>query len=127
VVSELTLRENGIPVDLLNDSAAFEIDPLLARDIMIVPNPVRGSLADGQLRLRLTGGADLRSWVLDAVGTEVGHLDRRLTPGTSSIALTDIVEEPDLPSGTYLLRYELRAPDGGGLIGDDKLAFAYMR
>jgi hypothetical protein len=121
--SNLTLREGGSTVaSLTGDSDPFEVVLLEA---VIAPNPVRGSLAAGRLRLlRLDRDADLSCHVLDAVGGEAGRFEGRVLPG-QRITL-DMLAGTDLPSGVYILLLDVRAP-GGSLLLTDQLTFAYMR
>jgi len=122
---ELTLVENEAIVAHLTGSTALAVRDLVLRDAFIAPNPVQGSLGSGELRLRLTGGADLRCWVFDALGSEVGEYSGRVE-AARGIPL-DAITGGDLPSGVYILRFEARVPGGGAVVGEETLTFAYAR
>lgn len=123
----LTVRENGSTLASLSDAVPFEVVALGVRDVRIVPNPVRGSLEAGRLELlRLTGVADLRCLVRDALGADVGRFEGQVGPG-QRLALSQVVGKPDLASGIYLLHIEARVPGGGPVVVDERLTFAYMR
>jgi hypothetical protein len=126
--ANLTLRENGnLIASLAADSAPFEVRTLGTFEAVIFPNPVRGSLAAGELRLlRLGSDVDLRCQVLDALGGEVGRFEGRVSGG-EDVSLQALIEAGELPSGIYVLLLEIRPPGGTSLLASDKLTFAYMR
>jgi len=125
IAVELTLTENEVIVARLEGSTELAVRDLVLREAYVAPNPVLGSLGGGELRLRLTGGADLRCWVFDALGSEVGSFTGRVEP-SRGIPL-DAIAGGTLPSGVYLLRFEARVPGGGALVGSKTLTFAYAR
>lgn len=122
---ELDVTENEVVVARLEGSTELAVRDLVLRDAFIAPNPVLGSLGAGELRLRLTGGADLRCWVFNATGSEVGEYTGRVE-ASRGIPL-DTIAGGDLPSGVYLLRFEARVPGGGAVVGAETLTFAYAR
>lgn len=126
VRADLTLSEGGSPLASVAGSASFEVVVLL-REAVIAPNPIRGSLAAGELRLvQLAGDADLRCQVFDALGNEVGRFTGRVVRG-QRISLQEMIDGADLPSGVYVLLFDLRPPGQDATVASEKLTFAYMR
>ncbi len=122
----LTLVQNETVVAQLDGTAGVAVSDLVVREAYVMPNPVRGSLAAGELKMRLTGAVDLRCRIVDAAGAEVGAYSEEVGRG-QRVGLDLLTGGRDLPSGVYILRYEARVPGGGGVVARQSLPFAYTR
>ncbi len=123
---EVRLEDEFGAMTVLSGETSLEIADLVLREVYVRPNPIRGALADGEVRLRLTGETDLRLRVFDASGAQVGDYSGLVRPG-QGVFLDQVTGGADLPSGVYLLHLEARVPGGGDIVAQELLKFAYAR